>query len=175
MSGAAASELLVHASCVAAPAAKSATETARSGVLIIGPSGSGKSDLALRLMALGATLVADDQTLLRRDGDRILAEAPGRLRGIIEARGVGLLRAPAATEPVELALAVALSPAEERARADSLAEIRQERLPTPCFAEFLGLRIPQLPGTCSDRMAAIVFVLAQGGALLDPDASLPEG
>ena len=39
-------------------------------VLITGPSGSGKSDLALRLLDRGFTLVSDDQTIVRRDGDR---------------------------------------------------------------------------------------------------------
>ena len=42
-------------------------------VLITGPSGSGKSDLALRLLDRGFTLVSDDQTIVRRDGDRLIA------------------------------------------------------------------------------------------------------
>lgn len=176
MSAAAEDESLVHASCVSVPRA----DDGPSGVLILGPSGAGKSDLALRLMARGARLVADDRTRLRRDGDRIRASAPDRLAGLIEARGVGLLRV-AATAPVaDLALAVSLTPAgddaekmarDKRARADSPVEKPAERLPEPRFAEFLGLRIPLVPGTCCDRMAAIALVLAQGGALLDPDAT----
>jgi HPr kinase/phosphorylase len=65
-------------------------------VLLRGPSGSGKSDLAFRLIDRGAQLVADDQTLLRREGDRVLASAPPTIAGLIEIRGVGLVRVPAA-------------------------------------------------------------------------------
>ena len=67
----------------------------RNAVLIIGPSGSGKSGLALQLMAVGARLIADDGVILRpRDGVAV-ATAPAPLRGLIEARGVGLLAADA--------------------------------------------------------------------------------
>ncbi|HWJ38573.1 MAG TPA: hypothetical protein VNR86_07430, partial [Sphingomicrobium sp.] len=45
-------------------------------VLITGPSGSGKSDLALRLLDRGFTLVSDDQTIIRKDGNRLLASSP---------------------------------------------------------------------------------------------------
>lgn len=89
----------VHASCVA---------HGDRGLLILGPSGSGKSALALRLMALGAVLVADDQTLLTREGDTLIARCPPQLRGLIEARFVGLLRAPA-QDSVRVALVVDLS------------------------------------------------------------------
>ena len=47
--------------------------------LITGPSGSGKSDLALRLIDRGFTLVSDDQTVVRRDGERLLASGPERI------------------------------------------------------------------------------------------------
>ena len=65
------------------------------GLLITGPSGSGKSALALALMAVGADLVADDRTLLRSGGRpaRLWACAPPTLPALIEARGVGLLPA----------------------------------------------------------------------------------
>src|SRR5437588_5560986 len=62
------------------------------GVLLRGPSGSGKSDLALRLIDAGARLVADDQTELRRDGDAIIARAPPTIAGMIEVRGLGIVR-----------------------------------------------------------------------------------
>jgi HPr kinase/phosphorylase len=77
------------------------------GVLLVGPSGAGKSALALRLIALGAELVADDRTLVARHGDRLVAAAPASGHGLIEARGVGLLRLPA-LGAVPLALAVDL-------------------------------------------------------------------
>lgn len=70
------------------------------GLLIIGPSGSGKSALALRLIALGAALVADDRTELTRDGGALVARCPAPITGLIEARGIGILRA----DPVASAL-----------------------------------------------------------------------
>jgi serine kinase of HPr protein (carbohydrate metabolism regulator) len=60
-------------------------------VLIMGPSGAGKSDLALRLLDRGFTLVSDDQTLVRRDGDRLIASAPATIAGKLEIRGVGIV------------------------------------------------------------------------------------
>ena len=60
-------------------------------VLIAGPSGSGKSDLALRLLDRGFTLVSDDQTILKRDGDRLLATAPPTIAGKLEIRGIGIV------------------------------------------------------------------------------------
>jgi len=60
-------------------------------VLISGPSGSGKSDLALRLLDRGFTLVSDDQTIVRRDGDRLIATAPPTIAGKLEVRGIGIV------------------------------------------------------------------------------------
>jgi serine kinase of HPr protein (carbohydrate metabolism regulator) len=60
-------------------------------VLITGPSGSGKSDLTLRLLDRGFTLVSDDQTLVKRDGDRLLATAPANIAGKLEIRGLGIV------------------------------------------------------------------------------------
>jgi HPr kinase/phosphorylase len=76
----------LHASCVALEGR---------GLLIIGASGSGKSALALELMALGAGLVADDRTILTRVGAEIIATCPPQIKGMIEARGIGLLQAEA--------------------------------------------------------------------------------
>ncbi len=59
-------------------------------VLITGPSGAGKSDLALRLLDRGFALVSDDQTIVRRDGDRLVATAPATIAGKLEVRGVGI-------------------------------------------------------------------------------------
>ena len=78
------SPVLLHASCVA---------ISGRGVLIIGPSGSGKSALALQLMAFGASLVADDQTELTVQGGTLIARCPPTMSGLIEARGLGILRA----------------------------------------------------------------------------------
>lgn len=73
----------LHASCVA-----------RDGraVLISGRSGSGKSDLALRLIDRGAMLVSDDYTVVRRVDGRLVARAPAGIEGKIEVRGVGILQ-----------------------------------------------------------------------------------
>jgi serine kinase of HPr protein (carbohydrate metabolism regulator) len=60
-------------------------------VLISGPSGAGKSDLALRLLDRGFTLVSDDQTIVRRDGDRLLSTAPPNIAGKLEIRGIGIM------------------------------------------------------------------------------------
>ncbi len=65
------------------------------GVLLVGGSGSGKSALALQLMALGAQLVADDGTHVFWSDGFCMASAPHPIAGIIEARGIGLLRADA--------------------------------------------------------------------------------
>jgi HPr kinase/phosphorylase len=65
------------------------------GLLILGPSGSGKSALALQLVSRGAALVADDRTRVERVEERLVASCPNPdLAGLIEARGVGVLRAP---------------------------------------------------------------------------------
>jgi len=77
----------LHASCVALNGR---------GLLISGASGSGKSGLALTLMALGAGLVADDRVQLGARGGAVIASAPAAISGLIEARGLGLLHA----EPV---------------------------------------------------------------------------
>ena len=61
------------------------------GILILGPTGSGKSDLTLRLLDRGFTLVSDDQTLVRRDGDRLMANAPPAIAGKLEIRGIGIV------------------------------------------------------------------------------------
>jgi serine kinase of HPr protein (carbohydrate metabolism regulator) len=60
-------------------------------VLITGPSGSGKSDLALRLLDRGFKLVSDDQTLVRREDDRLIASAPPNIAGKLEIRGIGIV------------------------------------------------------------------------------------
>lgn len=72
----------LHASCVAKDGA---------AILISGRSGSGKSDLALRLIDRGADLVSDDYTIVRRVGGRLLASAPEHIRSKIEIRGLGIL------------------------------------------------------------------------------------
>ena len=97
-----------------------ATTVARDGraVLISGPSGSGKSDLALRLLDCGFTLVSDDQTIVRRDGDRLLASAPTTIAGKLEVRGIGIVEV-AYVADVPVALLVELSGDIQRLPDDS--------------------------------------------------------
>lgn len=60
-------------------------------VLISGPSGSGKSDLALRMLDRGFELVSDDRTIVRKEGTRLIASAPETIKGKLEVRGVGIV------------------------------------------------------------------------------------
>ena len=94
--------MLLHASCVARGA---------EAVLLLGPPGSGKSDLALRLIREGWALVADDQCVLRVEGSALRAEAPSTLRGMLEVRGLGVFTGlPVAAPDATLRLAVRLVP-----------------------------------------------------------------
>lgn len=72
----------LHASCVS---------IGGRAILIEGLSGSGKSDLALRLIDRGAALVSDDYTIVRRIDGKLIASAPPNIGGLIEVRGVGLV------------------------------------------------------------------------------------
>ncbi len=123
--------MLVHATCVALrPRGRSWR-----AVLLRGPSGAGKSDLALRLIEGGARLVADDQTELVRRGKSIIATSPATLAGLIEARGVGIVKL-ARDQRVTRApvvLLVDLAPPE-----------RIERLPEPARERLLGVDLPVL-------------------------------
>jgi serine kinase of HPr protein (carbohydrate metabolism regulator) len=98
-------------------------------VMIEGASGSGKSDLALRLIDRGAVLVSDDQTLVVRSGKTLLARAPTTIAGRIEVRGIGIL-AMAHIDDVPVGLLVRVDGAvermpERRARRIAGIEIRQ--------------------------------------------------
>ncbi|MGC9954660.1 MAG: HPr kinase/phosphatase C-terminal domain-containing protein [Rhizomicrobium sp.] len=98
----------VHATCVRMDRAGATFGAPRdAGVLLLGNSSAGKSDLALRLIALGATLVADDRTDLYVWGGRLYARAPARLAGLIEVRGIGILKLPHAPR-ARIALVVEL-------------------------------------------------------------------
>lgn len=87
-------------------------------VLITGPSGSGKSDLTLRLLDRGFTLISDDQTLVRRDGDRLIASAPPSIAGKLEIRGIGIVEMETVSE-VPVALLVELTSELQRLPDDS--------------------------------------------------------
>ncbi|TCO69992.1 HPr kinase/phosphorylase [Rhodovulum euryhalinum] len=133
--------ITLHASCVAAGGR---------AVLILGRSGAGKSALALELMARGARLVADDRTILTTRHAELVAAAPEAIRGRIEARFVGLLRAETVAEaPVSLAVDLDL--------------VEMDRLPPRREARFLDRSVPLLHRV--DRSyfpAAILLHLTHG-------------
>ena len=131
--------LLFHATTVA---------FAGRAVLLRGRSGSGKSDLALRLIDAGARLVADDQSELRRDGDAIMVRAPEAIAGLIEARGVGLLQ----VDPLPFARLALI--------ADLVVPERVERLPNPSSETIFGLAIPLVEIAPFEASAAVKLRLA---------------
>lgn len=98
-------------------------------VMICGPSGSGKSDLALRMLDRGFTLVSDDQTIVRRDNGRLLASAPPTIHGKLEIRGIGIVDLEVVSD-VPLALVVELTSDIQR-----LPDDERERL-------LLGVSVP---------------------------------
>ncbi len=91
-------EINIHASCVA---------IGRHGVLLLGKSGAGKSDLALRLIDQGAVLVADDRVILCTHKGVLNALAPETIEGLLEIRGLGIVALPARAK-VRVSLAVRL-------------------------------------------------------------------
>ena len=100
------------------------------GILLRGPSGSGKSDLALRLIDEGGRLVADDQTELRLSGDDVSMAAPATIAGRMEVRGIGILHVPAvAAAPLRLVV-------------DLVPSAAIERLPEPRVCDYLDRRFP---------------------------------
>lgn len=113
--------MLVHATAVAING---------KAILLRGPPGAGKSDLALRLIDAGANLIADDQAELRKSGNGVYVRAPAAIAGLIEVRGVGILRLPELDE-APLAMCVDLLPPPEI-----------ERLPERRFEEVLGVAVP---------------------------------
>lgn len=100
-------------------------------VLITGPSGSGKSDLALQLIDRGFTLVSDDQTIVQKRGERLHASAPATIRGKLEIRGLGVVPVPV-IEDVPVALLVELASDIQRFPSDG-----RERT-------ILGLTVPMI-------------------------------
>lgn len=113
----------LHASCV---------EWDGAGLLICGRSGSGKSDLALRLIDAGAELVADDRVFLEKDGEKLKARTPDKIRGLIEVRGLGIVPMPFRPE-THIKLKIALCPSHEI-----------DRMPDPMSEVIEGIEIPLL-------------------------------
>ena len=131
--------MLLHASCVVING---------KAVLLVGPPGSGKSDLALRLIDGGASLLSDDQTLLRCENDILVASPPSSIEGLIEIRHVGLTQMPF-TPLAPVALYVELAPPSENL----------ERLPEPDAVFLLDhavqrLRLPSFAASTPAKIRA---------------------
>ncbi|MCX7301221.1 MAG: serine kinase [Rhodobacterales bacterium] len=122
-------------------------------VLITGASGTGKSALGLTLLAWGCDLVADDRTEVVRDGAMLLARCPAAIGGLIEARGVGLLRARSVPE-ARIVLAVDMDVTET------------ERMPPLRHRRWLDCDIPLLHKVESRYFAAAILQYLKAGERL---------
>jgi HPr kinase/phosphorylase len=138
----AATTKMIHASCVAL--------SPEAGVLIRGASGAGKSALALNLLALGAVLVADDQTIIEVDGDALHATAPVATQGLIEARGAGILRADVLKGSIVKCIV-------------DLDRCEEERLPPMRKESLLGCEVPLYYRIEAPYFAAALIQVLKGG------------
>ncbi|WP_343561139.1 HPr kinase/phosphorylase [Kiloniella sp. b19] len=128
------------------------------GVLLRGESGSGKSDLALRCLERGAVLVADDQVGLALRNETVIASAPTNLQGLLEVRGLGIIRLEQSLERVELVgVADLQDPNEQR---------DVERMPDFSKAgqrvSFLGCSLPKLEIRAFEASAALKLEIYAG-------------
>ena len=133
------------------------------GVLLRGPAGAGKSDVALRLIDGGARLVADDRVEVHMRGDRVVARAPGTIAGLLEVRGVGILPVPS-VEEAEIGLVVDLVAAED-----------VERLPEPEMAFLLEASVPRLSLAPFHASTPAKLRLAVAAVRAGTLGSVPEG
>lgn len=127
----------------------SAVAVAGSGCLITGTAGAGKSTLALEMIAGGAILVSDDRTMVTRTGDMLMLTAPETIAGLIEARGIGLIRLPCAGAPLSLIVDL------DRAGA--------ARLPARRYRHLLGLARPVILGRGRVGLAALLRLVLEAG------------
>jgi len=136
----------IHASCV---------DISGFGVLLRGPSGGGKSDLALRLIDGGARLVADDQVALDALDGTLIASAPGEIAGRLEVRGLGIVEVETVATAT-VGLIVDLVPRAEIAR-----------LPQPASCVLEGISLPAIALAAFDASAAAKVRLARRRAMGD--------
>ena len=159
--GSSAPRIAVHATSVVLGAASAPFGGAVDGaVLLLGESGAGKSDVALRLIAMGARLLSDDQTQLFAEGERLFAEAPSSSHGWMEIRGVGIVVLEAA-KPAPVVLAVIL---DADAAIPRLPEALRYALPAPLEA-LEGpplLRLSPFEAAAPAKIAAAAAALSRG-------------
>ncbi len=145
----------------------SAVVIAGRALLIEGPPGSGKSSLALALIDRGAGLIGDDGVTLSCDADRLIAAPPPHIAGLLEVRGVGLLRLPVAPPaPVALVLTLGGTPGER---------LPDSPLPRRAIA---GIAVPVLafdPGAIAPAQRAEAALTLHGLATDSPSLSAPAG
>lgn len=131
--------------------------------IIRGAPGSGKSDLALRCLAVAPTalipcpaqLVADDRVEVRRQGDRLLAVAPATIRSKLEVRGIGIVDVPSAAS-CELVLVVDLTTPD-----------KIERLPDPQpYADIMGVQLPLVRLAPFEASAPVKLLLALSQSII---------
>lgn len=134
----------------------SAVQSGATGILIRGPSGSGKSRLAFDLMLAGragqipaTSLIGDDRVLLEADAGRLIARAPETIGGLIEIRGLGIRRCDFIPQgPIGLVVDLA---AEDAAR---MPEAKSHT------AEIFGIKIPRIPvGAGFDPLPLVIAAL----------------
>lgn len=126
-----------------------AVSVANRGLLIVGPSGSGKSSLGLMLLAYGAALISDDRTVLSGRGSEVMLSAPQTLPARIEARGVGLLHTDLA-QPAPLKLVVDMGQRESK------------RLPPKRFVNVNGHKVALLHGSQDVQYPAALLLFMKG-------------
>ncbi|MFO1112457.1 MAG: HPr kinase/phosphatase C-terminal domain-containing protein [Rhodospirillales bacterium] len=120
------------------------------GVLLRGPSGAGKSDLALRLIVAGGRLVADDYTCVTRDGAMLIATSPERLSGLLEVRGIGIIRIEAEPQAPLVALV------------DLVPRTGIDRMPDNAEEDVLGIALPHFQLDAFESSAAAKVRLVAG-------------
>ncbi|WP_438956965.1 HPr kinase/phosphorylase [Cognatiyoonia sp.] len=125
------------------------------GLLITGASGSGKTSLAFELLALGATLISDDQTCLRLEQGAVVASVPTTIAGQIEARGIGILNAPEAG-PTKITTVVDLD------------SVEQDRIPPRRTITLLGCELPLLYRSDGIPFASVLWHYMHFGRHDDP-------
>jgi HPr kinase/phosphorylase len=131
------------------------------GVLIRGPSGSGKSRLALALIAKGARLVADDRVMVSQCHGRLVAGPPGPTAGLLEVRGRGIILAVPCERWAVLRLAIDLVERPALERLPEAAELCDE---------LCGVRLARQPIAIGDSAAALLVEMAALAAHNRPGA-----
>jgi serine kinase of HPr protein (carbohydrate metabolism regulator) len=134
----------------------SAIKFEKCGILLIGNSGSGKSDMCLRAINVGGNLISDDQTIIRKENNQLWADCLPQLQGLLEIRGIGILKIPSIPR-VKLDFVIQLQ--------DSI-----ERLPLPQSWDMLDTSLPKY--SIYAKQSSAIAVLRQLCKLSNQEAQL---